>query len=124
MLALRLAVSLFAVLTLGDFSTAAAAPAMSPLGSVTARSANAAGPPPPAAIQSPWNIVPPVLDGTIGATEWANATTLDITLGGTPIIAYVMNDAGFLYLAFDDHNFRRHTLLARALAGNFGQHMG
>ncbi|MCI0577316.1 MAG: immune inhibitor A [Chloroflexi bacterium] len=45
---------------------------------------------------------PPTIDGSIGGAEWAGAFTLDITLGGSPVIMYIKHDATTLYLAFDD----------------------
>lgn len=52
-------------------------------------------------LSSNWTPIPPTLDGTIGGTEWANAQTYNISVSATPITLYLMNDAGYLYLAID-----------------------
>lgn len=55
-------------------------------------------------ILSSWSPTPPTLDGTISVGEWSNATILDIGFGTNPVTAYLMNDAGFLYLAIDNED--------------------
>ena len=47
-----------------------------------------------------WASTPPVIDGSIGTTEWASAATASFTLSSFSATLYVMNDAGNLYLAF------------------------
>jgi hypothetical protein len=52
-------------------------------------------------LDSGWTPTPPTIDGAIGGAEWANARTYHISLTATPITVYLMNDAGFLYVAID-----------------------
>lgn len=42
---------------------------------------------------------PPVLDGSIGDTEWGGATSYSVTVGNRSVVIYVMNDAQNLYIA-------------------------
>ncbi len=57
-------------------------------------------------LRSGWAQAPPTLDGTIDASEWANAQVVDIALPGmpNPVKMYAMNDGSHLYLAVDDKN--------------------
>ncbi|GAB4330609.1 MAG: hypothetical protein Kow0037_06510 [Calditrichia bacterium] len=55
-------------------------------------------------IHSHFTNTPPVVDGVISPLEWSIAQVVDITSPGnpTPVTMYVMNDAGFLYVAVDN----------------------
>jgi hypothetical protein len=53
-------------------------------------------------ILSPWATTPPTMDGTIGAGEWSDAISFDLSTSATPVLVYLMNDANYLYLAVDN----------------------
>ncbi len=57
-------------------------------------------------ITAGWAIAGPTIDGTINPAEWSTAYVIDINIlpGGNPVMLYIMNDADYLYLAFDDGN--------------------
>lgn len=56
-------------------------------------------------LQSSWAEQTVTVDGQIGASEWSDATVLDITCEGTlAVTAYVKNDGKYLYVAIDDPN--------------------
>jgi hypothetical protein len=55
-------------------------------------------------ITSRWTFLAPTLDGVINGAEWVDATVLNISLGGNPVMLFVKNDADYLYIAVDDQN--------------------
>ena len=68
-------------------------------------------------IYSSWSDEPVTMDGQIGAGEWVDATVLDIACEGTQaVMAYVKNDAHYLYLGVDDPN--------DTVEGEWGTEMG
>jgi uncharacterized repeat protein (TIGR01451 family) len=55
-------------------------------------------------LTAPSTTLIPSLDGSIAPGEWDDAFSIDITLGGNPVIMYIKYTANFLYMAFDDQN--------------------
>ena len=49
-----------------------------------------------------WASSAPAIDGTIGNNEWAYARKINISLGSTSVVMYVLNNNTYLFLALDD----------------------
>lgn len=49
-----------------------------------------------------WATSAPSIDGTIGTGEWARARTINISLGTTSVVLYLLNNSSFLFVALDD----------------------